>query len=64
MVRVGDRSHNMHEITKCSKLLELLVIVTNNLISLTTFGSIDTLPKVVGFLRLLRSPTGEVGRVG
>ena len=32
-VNVGDRSHNMHE------LLELLVIVTNNLIMLTTFGS-------------------------
>ncbi len=28
----------------CSKLLELLVIVTSNLIRLTTFGSADILP--------------------
>ena len=37
-VRVGDRSCNMHGYN-CSKLLELLVIVTNNFIRLTTFGS-------------------------
>ena len=40
-VRIGDRSHNMHEITNVvSYWLYLLVIITNNLISLTMFRSV------------------------
>ncbi len=55
-VRVGDRSYNMREINyNFGKLLELLVIVTNNLIRLTTFGSAAPRRLCAPFLLLPRT---------